>query len=620
MLSLTSSQFHSNNLTSIPDTLADLSMLANLDLSHNQLSALPPVLFALPELTHLNVSYNTLTNLPFNAYFTSVGSRPRNNINKSTDFFAPERVRANTPLPKLLVIEASHNCITADSIDTVLPRTLIKLDLSENPLGSSRTLLKTLANLPRLKHILMEKADIGDDSFLPDLFFSVSFPSLKVLDLAETGVTKEAISTALKAMKQELNHDFTCDDPPDGVTRVIIGKKIIKEAWEIELERRTHGRINKSYNLSGEWDGAPRPTSISPVPSLASNVPSVRSSSSRVTKNVREVVKEAWELEAEAGLLTEGGQRRARAAAAATEQDSKKNGDAIGMGRPTSHSRSPPIPSLTLSSPQFYSPSTQTLTLPPSQPPKPAGHNRAFSLATKMTPSSSTSSAADMAVPPPSLPLNIIAIQPFAHSLRSLILVNRRADRSLALPSSTSVDHEGFLPCLEELDLEGCNFSDMVPVLRADVSPSLSSSPPSSPATSSRTNEPLLPLLATLFPSLRTLNLSYNALASSALTPDALCALVLAFHSDGQRDNGVIAATKKGLRHLRLRGNRITDLDGFTGLADMFKGNRDVPEWKLEELDLRDNEIGRLPPEIGLLPLDVFLVDGNTLSCFWFLI
>jgi Leucine-rich repeat (LRR) protein len=69
---------------------------------------------------------------------------------------------------------------------------------------------------------------------------------------------------------------------------------------------------------------------------------------------------------------------------------------------------------------------------------------------------------------------------------------------------------------------------------------------------------------------------------------------------------------KKGIRHLRLRGNRITHLDGFTAIAATFKGNRDVPEWKLEELDLRDNEIGRLPPELGLLPLDVFLIDGNT--------
>jgi len=56
----------------------------------------------------------------------------------------------------------------------------------------------------------------------------------------------------------------------------------------------------------------------------------------------------------------------------------------------------------------------------------------------------------------------------------------------------------------------------------------------------------------------------------------------------------------------------MTHLDGFAAIAQMFKGNRLNSEWKLEELDLRDNEIGRLPPEMGLLPLDVLLVDGNT--------
>lgn len=45
--------------------------------------------------------------------------------------------------------------------------------------------------------------------------------------------------------------------------------------------------------------------------------------------------------------------------------------------------------------------------------------------------------------------------------------------------------------------------------------------------------------------------------------------------------------------------------------VEMFKGNRDVPGWKLDELDVRENDIGRLPAELGMLPLDVFLVDGN---------
>jgi Leucine-rich repeat (LRR) protein len=97
------------------------------------------------------------------------------------------------------------------------------------------------------------------------------------------------------------------------------------------------------------------------------------------------------------------------------------------------------------------------------------------------------------------------------------------------------------------------------------------------------------------------LDLSYNALTSASLQQDVLSSLILADDSK----------PRKGLRHLRLRGNRIDELDAFQGIADLFKGNRSVPDWKLEELDLRDNEISKLPAELGLLPLDVFLVDGN---------
>lgn len=44
----------------------------------------------------------------------------------------------------------------------------------------------------------------------------------------------------------------------------------------------------------------------------------------------------------------------------------------------------------------------------------------------------------------------------------------------------------------------------------------------------------------------------------------------------------------------------------------MFKGNRDLAEWKLEELDVRNNDIGRVPAQLGMMPFDGFLVDGNT--------
>jgi len=207
----------------------------------------------------------------------------------------------------------------------------------------------------------------------------------------------------------------------------------------------------------------------------------------------------------------------------------------------------------------------------------------------------------DIALPTPTLPLAIIASQPFAQTLKVLTLSNRRLDVSLALPPNSEGD---LLPNLEELNLEGCGLRDTVPVLRKTGLGADTVTPP-------RANEPLLPLLANLFPSLQTLDLSDNALTAASLQIEVLSSLILAVTSSSRDERASPHPVKKGLKHLRLRGNRLADLDGLQGLAELFKGNRTVPEWRLEELDLRDNEIGKLPPELGLLPLDVFLVDGN---------
>lgn len=163
-------------------------------------------------------------------------------------------------------------------------------------------------------------------------------------------------------------------------------------------------------------------------------------------------------------------------------------------------------------------------------------------------------------------------------------------DRSFSVPRIPQ-GPPGYLPKLEELDLEGCNLSDFV---------SMHTTEHTGETTPPRSNEPILPTLSKLFPSLQTLNLSYNGLTNASLNTEALSTLILT------------SPHRRGLRHLRLRGNRISDLDGFVNVAEQFKGNREVVGWKMEELDLRDNEIGKLPPELGLLPLDVLLVDGNT--------
>lgn len=582
-----------NKLTSLPKTFADLSFLTILDLSQNRLTSLPDNIWSLPELTTLNISENQLTSLPFKAPFQSASKRTGPNSYASTDFFTPAVVRAATPLPKLVNLNASHNKISASAIDLDIPSLLVKFDLSANPLGKADALLQKLATLPRLSELRFEKAEIADGSVPADLLSSLTsppFPRLRLLDFSETSVTLASVQIAFSSLAQELDHNFTNDEPAPGVARILVGKRVLKEAWEIELEQRSHERVQKGSGF-GDWDPEPaKPrtrtvSTIAPLPvTKGTTAQPLRPRPQPNPTARKEVPKEAWEIEAEQGLLTEGGKRRARAAEAAREEERSATSS------PTSNGSS-------LSNPKYYNAATQTLTLPTSSPAPKAMHNRSFSLASSSFASSSASPRTeDLAPPAPTLPLSVILAQPFANSLRVLILTNRRLDRSFAIPHD--IPSSGFLPSLEELDLEGCNLDDTVVVHRA--APSENGVNGTNGATTQNSNEPLLPTLAKLFPSLRSLNLSYNRLSDASMTSEALSALIL--QSPG----------KNGLRALRLRGNRLSELTGLQKVAELFKGNRAVPEWKMEELDLRDNEIGKLPAEIGLLPLDVLLVEGNT--------
>jgi Leucine-rich repeat (LRR) protein len=592
-------KLHNNKIKSLPDTIADLTALVTLDMSHNALESLPELFFALPSLTTLNLSHNSLTSLPFSSPFSDMSTSSRSS-HYGGSFFAPTITRASEPLPRLLTLDVSHNKISAEMIDNALPVSVTKLDLSSNPLSNGcRTLMQSLSRLEKLREVRLETAEIDDDAFPVDLFTSSSssppFPRLRLLDLGETKVTADAVKGAFVDLKRELSFDVTTEDPPEGTIRVVIGKKVIREAWELEVERRsTKLRSARSVDNFRLGSGGPSITEIGqrkpkqePFPSIvkedAKSAAAASASKSASTPKPQSPLKEPWEIEAEEGLLTEGGRRRARAAAAAA---------AAAQHKPESSTSHSPPTSFALT--RYYDANTQTLTLPPSTaPPKIIGHSRAFSLATSASLSSSEKDRgkSDMTLPTHTLPLSVIIAHPFAQTLRVLVLVNRRMDRSFSLPTLSETEG-GCLPHLEELNLEGCGFSDTVPVLRAVESGSKADP-------TQRSNEPFLPLLTQLFPALQTLDLSYNALTNAALSTETLTALILS------------SSTRKGLKHLHLRGNRLSELDGLQGVAELFKGNRLVPEWKLEELDLRDNEIGKLPSELGLLPLDVFLVEGN---------
>ncbi|KAF7328947.1 hypothetical protein MVEN_02524600 [Mycena venus] len=573
--SLKSIDLHRNKIVSLPDQFADLAALTTLDLSHNALTSLPANLFSLPALSNLNVSNNALTSLPFSAPFSSAAKSRSTGSAARGLFGGPEITRATTPLPKLAIFDASNNQLTAGGIHLDIPKSIVTLDLSENPLESDGSqacskLFAALATLQRLKVLRCEKADLSDGALEGISRTPGAFPAISVLDFGSTKVTESGATRGLKGLAQELTFEITNEDPPAGVARVIIGKKIVREAWELEAERRSKARAGKAADseLGLEWENAP--------PSRAKAAAQPRPGAQVSAK--APIVKEAWEIEAEQGLLTEGGRRRARAAAAAAAAD----GSGLGHGAPPRQpSPTPKTPSLADS--QYYTARTETLVLPAlTAPPKLAGHARAFSLAAPSLVKSLPDRASDVALPTATLPLSLIAVQPFAQTLKVLHLTNRRMDRSFTLPPAPHADAP-LLPRLEELSLEGCNLGDAVPIARAAAEETTPLVPVPGEST------PLLPLLTALFPRLRALNLAYNALTGAALSGPALAALVLC----------------------TCAGNRIADLDGLREIALRFRGNRTVPEWGLEELDVRDNEIGRLPAELGMLPLDVFLVDGN---------
>ena len=585
-----------------------------IDLSHNSLTSLPRNFFALPDLATLKLSHNKFASLPFDHPFEPANIQRSRQYN-GNGFFSPEIRRADRPLPSLRVLEASFNSLTTAGINQPIPVSLIKFDLSSNPLGpDTRSLILRCSRLPNLKELLLNKADIDNDAFPGDLFPKASepalYPQLQLLDLGETKVTETAIRSTFTSTSKVLDFEITdsAQEPPAGTVRVVVGKRIVKEAWELEVERsieRRRGRVvpsDSGFEGGGE-DQASGPKTV--LEESGGYEPALtegqrRFAQARAAARVEEeshatihsppvvnepprkpnVMKEPWEAEVEEGS-TVGAQRLRRAKLSSQQTGVSVNGQEESRNPPGNSDTAQPPHSLATS--KYYVTDEHTLTLPPSSAPiKSFMHARSFSVTHSLT----SGPPSDLTVPTPTLPLSYIVGHPsVAVTLRVLKLDKRRMDRSFSLPLLTGLPEEGSLPRLEELSFESCGLGDTISYFEGDDS-------------SNRKSEFLLPFLAKLFPSILTLNLTHNNLTSHGLTTAHLSELLL--HK----------ATP--LRHLELSSNRLTDLEGFVGLAGMFKGNREARRWKMETLDIRDNEIGKLPAELGLLPLDVFLVEGNT--------
>jgi hypothetical protein len=426
-----------------------------------------------------------------------------------------------------------------------------------NPLGDVAELLTSLSALTQLVALRLSRCDIDDTSFPTTLLSSANgptFPKLAVLDLEETRATQAAVSSTLSGLTQSIDFEASVTDErtvPTGTLAVAVGKRIVREAWEIEADRHVQRlrerRSAANLKVTPVSESPPPPPPPLPQP----------------------IQKEQWEIDAEQGLLSDGVQHRARAEAAA-QCAADDSGAVVG---PTADHTTPVLG-------RYWDPHTLTLTLPPS-----TGRSVRHGAG---------AAGEEKSLPRVTLPLALIMTQPFSDTLRTLDLRGRRAEPGVVL-STPNDGSQPLLPRLETLNLEGCALSDVVPGAElADAGGTLG-------------------VLAQLFPSLRNLELAYNNFTGAALGRGVLEQLL--FVGDG--DNG----RRVGLRRLVLCGNRIEELHGLRELAQVvFGAGADVVntkavelcgKWTLEELDVRENSIAVLPGELGLLPLDSFLVDSN---------
>ncbi|EJU05058.1 L domain-like protein [Dacryopinax primogenitus] len=269
------------------------------------------------------------------------------------------------------------------------------------------------------------------------------------------------------------------------------------------------------------------------------------------------VVKEAWEIEAE-----QRGTRR-RHPTSSTSQDSRSANDverkSTKEATSTSQEESGAAQTGATEShilDPFFDASKLSLIMPSSRsrPPPPAY------------------------IPTNTLPCDVILRHGWIDDLKRLVLSGRNADPLFTLPADNV--HAVF-STVEDLMMDDCGLAE---ISRVQVD-------------SVQNEENTFAVIARLFPRLRSLDLSYNRLPSLQGIRQLLA----------QRGD----AETTGVRELRLKGCGVNNVDELVNLLEDGGVTPSKTNWALRELDLSDNEITKLPPKLGLLPVDILLVDGN---------
>lgn len=474
-------------------------------------------------------------------------------------------------------------------------------------------MLIALSTLPSLKELHMRASGLHDAA-LSDLRLepSAAFTQLEALDVGDNDGLSESCARRTILSRTSGDGEVVVASHMDiataqaakassdrgggghiAVVRLVVGKHIVKEAWEIENERRDAARRAPASVIAA---GAEEDNGLG------------LGFGKRETRVRRTADRDRETTVSTRSTTTHHDNGVAQPSLSERNSSSPRSPTIGGEGNPSKGSDLTPSRSrgaIDLLE-KYYDSAKHTLALPAAVPVKTRGgssHLRSQSLA--IGNNGSTGDSEDMLIPRATFPHSIIITQPWSRTLRILKLSNRRADVSFmlsALAFDGGVNNSAVqLPSVDELGIDGCNLGSRIKLTcvreKSDVQNIEGAGGENGPSSthaaadtgtngSSRPRlsdlemkeDDLLSVLHRIFPTLTCLDLSENVLT----TLDGVGAMFL----------------EGGLRVLRVRGNKLDEaaLGDLVAIGSRIRDGDDDAKgnWNGVEVDLRSNEIGKV--------------------------
>ncbi|KAE8213470.1 hypothetical protein CF327_g3008 [Tilletia walkeri] len=361
---LASLDLHNNRIHELPSSLFQLKNLTSLTISHNKLTSWPQAINALDNLITLDISHNQLVALwtdqsvenardeleqwektqkedEHQGIWASLGrDLEKERKEKEALALAAQRPRG-VPLRALKTLSLAFNKLTnaalgldgTGSAPISWPSQLERLDLSNNALLSPVAMHvrpHSLAQLPGLKELVLAGNGISDEVFsaakdAPSPSGFEGLEALSILDLQRCEIDD------LDRFQTFFGSCFGTDGDSSKSRELVQitdraqvqteeGKKrlhVLLSGNPLREEHFKQKRGLRSASITPQKPTSTQQTNSSSSDAASSNKDTKASTNSAAVPAPKPaVVKEGWELEAEAGLLTEGQRRLARIQAA----------------------------------------------------------------------------------------------------------------------------------------------------------------------------------------------------------------------------------------------------------------------------------------------------------------